>query len=277
MTRAILAAIFAFVLIAASTPTLVGPAVQGGLIRGQAEPGSRVFQDGKPVRVDAQGRFLIAFAYDAAPSSEIRIVSPEGAVAVEPVAVRARDFEVQRIDNLPSAKVSPGPDDLARIAIERERLEAYRTRTTDAPLFSAPFRWPVTGVVSGLYGSRRILNGEPRAPHLGVDIAAGEGTPVASPTDGVVSLVDDQFFTGNTVMLDHGLGLTSVYAHLSRIDVAVGERVAAGRIIGAVGQTGRATAAHLHWGVYLMGTGVDPALLAGPMPLPPDSKLAPGQ
>lgn len=277
MTRAVLALFCAVILIAASAPALVGPMVQGGLIRGQAEPGSQVFQDGAPVRVDPQGRFLIAFAYDSGPRSEIRIVSPEGLVAVEPVSVRAREFEVQRIDNLPPSQVSPDAESLKRIAVERERLESRRTQLTAVPLFTSPFRWPVVGIISGVYGSRRILNGSPRSPHLGVDIAADEGTPVMAPTGGVVSLVDTQFFTGNTVMLDHGLGLTSVFAHLSRIGVSEGEHVSAGQVIGAVGESGRATAPHLHWGVHLMGIGVDPALLAGPMPPPPEAGSSPGQ
>lgn len=277
MTRAVLAAVFALALIAAAPAALVGPAVQGGLIRGQAEPGSQVFQDGKPLRVDAQGRFLIAFAFDAGPRSEIRIVAPSGAVAVNPVAVKPREFEVQHIDNLPPSQVSPDAESLARIAVERKRMDGRRTQVTDAPLYSTPFRWPVTGIISGLYGSQRILNGSPHAPHLGVDIAADEGTPIFAPTDGIVSLVDDEFFTGNTVMLDHGLGLTSVYAHLSRIDVVEGQAVAAGEVIGAVGQSGRATAPHLHWGVHLMGVGVDPALLAGPMPAQPEMDSSPGQ
>ena len=241
MTRALFLVIAVFALAAAAPATLIGPAVQGGLIRGQAEPGSEVFQDGKPVRIDASGRFLIAFAFDAGPKSEIRIIAPSGAAAVNPISVRAREFEEQKIDNLPPDKVSPDAESLARIAVERERLLAHRTEVTDTPLFAAPFRWPVTGIISGLYGSRRILNGEPRAPHLGVDIAADEGTPVVAPTEGVVTLVDNQFFTGNTVMLDHGLGLTSVFAHLSRVDVAEGAHVAAGQVIGAVGATGRAT------------------------------------
>jgi murein DD-endopeptidase MepM/ murein hydrolase activator NlpD len=111
-----------------------------------------------------------------------------------------------------------------------------------------------------------VLNGQPRAPHLGVDVTAPEGTPVVAPTDGVVVLIADQFLTGNTVMIDHGLGLTSVYAHLSRVDVAPGEPVSAGTQIGLMGRTGRATGPNLHWGVHLNGVAVDPALLAGPMP-----------
>jgi murein DD-endopeptidase MepM/ murein hydrolase activator NlpD len=274
--RALACLVFAFVLTAAAPAVLTGSAVQGGLMQGHAEPGSEVFQDGKEVRVAPDGRFLVAFAYDAGPRSQLRIIAPSGAAAVETVTVKAREFEVQRIDNLPPSQVNPSKEDLKRIAAEQARLISKRVQITATPLYTQPFRWPVTGIVSGLYGSRRILNGEPRSPHLGVDIAASEGTPVIAPNSGIVVLVDDEFFTGNTVMLDHGLGLTSVFAHMSRVDVQEGESVAAGQVIGAVGMSGRATGPHLHWGVHLMGVGVDPALLAGPMPAtgPPSS---PGQ
>ena len=123
------------------------------------------------------------------------------------------------------------------------------------------------GTISGVYGSQRILNGEPRQPHFGVDVVAPAGTPVRAMAAGTVALARDGFyFTGNTVVLDHGHGLTTVYAHLSRIAVRPGDRVTKGAPIGEVGATGRVTAAHLHWGAFLGPTGIDPALLAGPMP-----------
>ena len=125
----------------------------------------------------------------------------------------------------------------------------------------------MVGPISGVYGSQRVLNGEPRAPHRGVDIAAPAGTPVGAMADGVVSLAaPDMYFTGNTVMIDHGYGLHSVYAHLSRLLVKVGQTVRKGQPVGRVGATGRATGPHLHWGVYWFDRALDPALLVGPMP-----------
>ena len=252
---------------AAAAPVKIeGPAVQGGLLLGHAEPGSLVWQDGRRLRIAPDGRFLVALAYDAPGSTEIKVKPPEGEAETIALEVGPREFPVQRIEGLPPAQVTPDEETLARIAAERERIAAVQHERTDTPMFDHPFRWPVTGVLSGTYGSARVLNGEPRAPHLGVDVAAAEFTPVVSPTDGVVALVADLFFTGNTVMLDHGYGLTSVYAHLGRVDVAPGEHVAPGSQLGLLGQTGRATGPNLHWGVNLNGVAVDPALLAGPMP-----------
>ena len=140
-----------------------------------------------------------------------------------------------------------------------------RTRTTLETFFDAGFIWPVEGRISGVFGSQRILNGKPRRPHNGVDIAAPTGTPVKAMGDGIVALVhQDMFFTGKTVMIDHGLGLNSVYIHMNAITVRDGEFVTKGTQIGTVGQTGRATGPHLHWGVSWFKTHLDPALLVGP-------------
>ena len=142
-----------------------------------------------------------------------------------------------------------------------------RRRDTDAAWFARGFRWPLVGTVTGVYGSQRILNGEPRRPHYGIDIAAPAGTAVVAPAPGIVALAEpDLFLTGGTVMIDHGHGLTSVYLHLASLSVAEGEQVAQGDALGTVGATGRATGPHLDWRVNWFGTRLDPALLAGPMP-----------
>lgn len=263
----VLALVCLFASAATAAPLdLQGPAVQGGLIVGHAAPGSRVWQDGKRVRLAPDGRFLLALAHDAGPVSRIKVAPPAGPAATVTLTIEARKFPVQRIEGLPEAQVSPDAKTLKRIRSEHARIVEIQHARTQTPMFDHPFRWPVTGIISGVYGSARILNGEPRAPHLGVDIAADAGTPIVAPTDGVVVLVANLFFTGNTVMLDHGYGLTSIYAHLSRVDVAPGEHVAPGTVLGLMGQTGRATGPNLHWGVDLNGVAVDPALLAGPMP-----------
>ena len=248
---------------------LDGPTVQGGLVIGYAEPGSRVTQDGKEIQVAPDGRFLLGFAYDAPPASEIDIEQPDGESVTIPITVASRQFATEKIDHLPPEQVTPDAEAMKRIAAEREEVTAVQTKPTATPLFVRPFVWPATGVISGTYGSARILNGEPRAPHMGVDVAAPEGTPIVAPTDSRVVFAADLFFTGNTVILDHGLGLTSLYAHLARVDVKVGDRLRQGDIIGTMGATGRATAPNLHWGVHLNGVGLDPALLAGPMPEKP--------
>lgn len=247
---------------------LRGEAVQGGLIEGRVEPGARVRHDGKPVKVAPDGRFVIGFARGAGPRSRLEVGLSDGRSFELALDVAQRAYETERIDGLPEALVSPGPEALERIARETALIEEVRGRDTATALFQTPFQWPVTGAVTGVYGNQRVLNGEPRAPHLGVDIAAPEGTRVLAPSEGLVALVrEDMFFTGKTVILDHGHGLTSVYAHLALILVEEGEVVAPGTPIGAVGMSGRVTGPHLHWGVHLHEVGLDPALVAGAMPL----------
>lgn len=253
---------------AATALEFEGPLIQGGLAIGRVVPGSAVTVDGRAVRVAEDGRFLIGFGRDTK-TSVVRATAPDGRTTSRTLEVRARAYDVQRIDGLPPGQVTPDPETLKRIEAERRLIVEARAYDRAALDFAAGFAWPAIGRISGVFGSQRILNGEPRAPHLGVDVAAPVGTPVAAAADGVVALAhDDMFFTGKTVVLDHGHGLTSSYAHLSAIAVKPGERVARGQTIGRIGATGRVTGAHLHWGVHLLGVGLDPALLVGPMPEP---------
>lgn len=246
--------------------TIDGEAVQGALLIGHAPPGSRVDLDGRPAAVADDGRFLVGLGRDAPPAVRLSLRLPDGRRVVRTIAVRQRRYAVQRIDGLPPAKVTPSPEALARIRREQARIDAARARRTPVTWFDSGFQWPLTGRVSGVYGSQRVLNGKPRRPHLGVDIAAPEGTPVHAPADGVVVLADpDLYFTGGTLIIDHGLGLSSVLAHLSRLTVIEGEHVRRGEPVGAVGATGRATGPHLHWGMNLGPVRLDPALVAGPM------------
>jgi murein DD-endopeptidase MepM/ murein hydrolase activator NlpD len=175
------------------------------------------------------------------------------------LTVAKRAWKVQRIEGLPPAKVTPDPAELARIKAENELVAARRAVVTPMARFLSGLSSPADGPVSGVFGSQRVLNGEARAPHSGTDIAAPTGAPVRAVADGVVTLVHpDMFFTGTTVMIDHGLGLQSVYAHMSRADVAEGAEVKRGQAIGAVGASGRATGPHLHWGLSWLDVRLDP-------------------
>ena len=251
----------------ASALRLDGPMVQGGLVQGSTAVGTRVTVNGRTVKVSKEGLFVFGFSRDAPAIAVLVTVYPEGREETRKLEVRRRTYNIQRIDGLPSRKVTPSAEDLKRIRKESRSIHAARARYTDAPGFRQGFIWPVKGIVSGVYGSQRILNGQPRRPHLGLDIAAPKGTPVVATADGVVALAHaDMFFTGGTVIIDHGLGVNSIYSHLSEISVKRGDRVAQGAPIGAVGSTGRSTGPHLDWRVNLYQTQLDPALLVGPMP-----------
>lgn len=252
---------------AAETVRLEGDFVQGGLVVGRTEPGAKVAVDGRAVVVRPDGRFLLGFGRDAAAKALLVATLPDGGRQELPLAIAKRTYDVQRIDGLPPESVSPGPADLERIEAEQNLIAAARFIDSPVAYFDGGFVWPAVGPVSGVYGSQRILNGQPRQPHYGVDIAAPEGAPVTAPSPGIVRLAEaDLYFTGGTVILDHGYGLSSTFSHLSAVLVAVGDRLAQGQLVGRVGKTGRATGAHLDWRLNLFDVRLDPALLVGPMP-----------
>ena len=247
---------------------LDGPYTQGGLLRGRVAPGSGVELGGVPVRVSGDGWFLVGFGRDAPPEAVLTVVFPDGRRERQVLEVEPREYRIQRIDGLPPRKVTPrSEEDLARIRAEVEMVKKARTIDDPRTDFLDGFRWPVKGRISGVYGSQRILNGEPRRPHYGIDIAAPAGTKVLAPAGGVVTLTHpDMFFSGGTLIIDHGHGLSSAFLHLSRILVETGERVAQGQPVAEVGSTGRSTGPHLDWRMNLFDRRIDPSLLAGPMP-----------
>ena len=252
----------------ADAVTLEGNLVQGGLVIGHAEPGSKVTLDGNAVRVARDGMFLIGFGREALPQAELIVRRPDGVVDYRTLEIAQRDYDIQRIDGLPEEMVTPDPALLARIAEEREMIQAAWAHDTPAIDFLGGFIWPVEGPISGVYGSQRILNGEPRQPHYGVDMAAPEGTLVAAPASGIVRLAEtDLYFTGGTVIIDHGHGLSSTLMHMASITVFVGQRIKQGDIVGTVGATGRATGPHLDWRMNLRDARIDPQLLVPPMPV----------
>ena len=252
---------------AAGSLSFDGPLTQGGLVIGRADPGAKVSIDGRPVRVSSEGTFLMGFGRDAKKAVRLRLDHPDGTRIEKTLRVKGREYQVQRIDGLPERQVTPRkPEDLARIRDDNAKIAAVRKKDSAQTWFASGFQWPATGPISGVYGSQRILNGKPKRPHNGIDVAAPRGSTVTAAADGVIALVHpDMFYTGKTVIIDHGHGLSSVYVHMDDILVADGQRVTQGKPIGIVGKTGRVTGPHLHWGVTLFGTHLDPALLAGPM------------
>jgi len=242
--------------------------VQGGVLIGKTEPGSTLRLDGEPVMVSPRGDFVIGFGRDARPAHRLSIRYPDGRHEIRSLRVAPRKYRIQRIDGLPPRKVMPrSKQDLARIRSDIAKVRKARARRDPRLDFLGGFQWPVIGPITGVYGSQRILNGKPRRPHYGVDIARPVGTPVRAPAAGIVTLAEpDMFFSGGTVIVDHGHGLSSSFLHMRKVLVKVGQRVEQGDVIGELGATGRATGPHLDWRMNWRNQRVDPQLLAGPMP-----------
>lgn len=244
----------------APTLTLKGQAVQGGLIVGRTEPGARVTLDGRPLRVASDGLFVLGFGRDQPRMAEL-IVQHGDDRKRRRVKVRQRQYDIQRIDGLAEEMVTPPAEVLSRLKAEAEAVALARSTDTDARWFLNKLMRPTVGPVSGVFGSQRILNGEPRPPHYGIDFAAPEGAPVYEVAGGRVAFVGELYLSGNTVIVDHGFGVSSSYLHLQSVAVRPGDVIEQGALIGTVGATGRATAPHLHWGVNWFDVRLDPALL----------------
>ena len=228
--------------VAKAETTLSGSFTQGGLVIGQTEPGAQVTLDGRNVRVSDTGVFVFGFTRDFGPEASLGITTPDGEHEARTLSITPRNYAIQRIDGLPPKMVTPPETVLTRIRSEISEIKAARAIDTNQPLFLSGWEWPTIGRISGVYGSQRVLNGEPRRPHFGIDIAAPKGTVVSAPADGIVQLaVTDHYYTGGTIILDHGHGLSSAFLHMERVDVAVGAVVKRGERLGTVGSTGRST------------------------------------
>ena len=247
--------------------TLRGAFEQGAVVFGKADPAATVTLDGRRLLLTSRGEFVFGFDRDAGPDAELRVTLPGTAEVVKHYSVSKRDWEIQRIEGLPPQLVNPPPETEQRIAAEAKLIAAAHERDTAIDDFTQPFQWPAKGRVSGIFGSQRILNGVPKQAHYGVDVAVPTGTPVHAPEGGIVALAEpDLYFTGGTIIVDHGHGLSSVVVHLSKLLVKPGDRVQGGQVIALSGMTGRATGPHVHWGVYWFGAHVDAQRLVSAKP-----------
>jgi len=261
----------------AAPPQLVGPLEQGGLMIGHAPGVTKVKLDDAPIEVGPDGYFLIGFARKHANRAVLALTFQDGSHWKRILKIRSRRYATQRIDGLEPDKVTPPPRTLARIRREVAQIRSARAHFYKRLDFLHGFHWPAIGPVTGVYGSQRVLNGKPRRPHFGLDIAAPFGAPVRAPAGGIVTMLQpDNYFSGRTLILDHGLGLTSTYMHLSASRVKLGQRVEQGQIIASVGATGRATGPHLDWRINLLATRLDPRLLLPKNPYTPHVKAKTG-
>ncbi|PLW81314.1 peptidase [Kineobactrum sediminis] len=249
---------------------LQGELQQGGLVWGQVAPGSRVSLDGDSLDVLADGTFIAGFGRNADTAAVLQV---EGAATCrQTLSVASREYNIQRVEGVPQQTVTPPPELLARIARERALVNAAKNRRIERPDLLgqalAGFHWPVQGRISGVYGSQRVYNGTPGNPHYGLDVAVPTGTIVRAPAAGIVTLAEpDLFYSGGTIILDHGYRLSSSFLHLSKVRVAVGDEVPAGAIIGEVGATGRATGPHLDWRMSWRSERIDPQFLVPELPM----------
>jgi murein DD-endopeptidase MepM/ murein hydrolase activator NlpD len=224
------------------------------------------FQDRRVLvfRRDGGWHALVGLALTLKPGThELRVQADGRATPVEPLRrfeVVSKHYPEQRLVIKDRRKVEPSAEDLERIAQEQRIINRVKANWREAAPVDLDFRLPSDGPLSSRFGMRRFFNNQPRNPHAGLDVAVPLGAPVRTAAAGVVSNTGDYFFNGNTVFVDHGMGLITMYCHLDRIDVGEGDELRPGHQIGIVGMTGRATGPHLHWSVILNGTTVDPEL-----------------
>ncbi len=245
---------------------LTGQMEQGALIRGQVTPGTTAFLNGEALKVTPQGDFAFGFSRDAELKQELKLVYPDGLTQIKPLSLLAKKYKIDRLTGISKKIMKPDPKAQARAAKDSKQVKAARAQFSDKTAFSQEFIWPLTGRISGVYGSQRVYNGKPGNPHYGVDVAAKTGTVVVAPADGKISLsVPDMFYSGGTIILDHGYGVSSSFLHLSKLYVKEGQEIKQGQPIAEVGATGRVTGPHLDWRVNWYQMRLDPVTIVPSM------------
>ena len=240
---------------------------QGGLVIGTVPAGHQIIYQGNTLKLTSSGQFLLGFGRDAPAQVTVSIIDADAKQRVETLSIATRDYKIQRIEGVPQKTVTPSEIDLKRIRSDVSLVRQARKPITDRVDFLGGFQEPDIGPITGVYGSQRFYNGIPKSPHYGVDYAAPEGTLVLAPAGGQVTLAhDDLFYSGGTLIIDHGHGLSSTFLHLSEILVQKDQVVAPGQTIGKVGSTGRATGPHLDWRMNWRDQRVDPKLVLQALP-----------
>ena len=238
----------------------IGDFKQGSFILGKTDPNSKIYIDNRKVRVSSDGYFAFGLDRDRKNNVLIKIKNSMETKLIEKKVFK-RKYKIQRIDGLPPKQVTPPPEVYERI--KKDNILIGKARAIDSKLvfFKDKFIYPIDKyIITGVYGSQRILNGKPRRPHYGIDFHAPEGTPVKSMMDGVVTLVEnDMYFTGGTIIFDHGHGVSTLYMHMKDINVKKGQKVKKGEVVGTLGQSGRATGPHLDIRLNWFEVKLDPA------------------
>ena len=235
-----------------------GKFIQGHFIIGKTEPKSKIIIDKKEIKVSRDGFFVFGIDRDRKFDVLITRINNDKKEKIIKKVFK-RKYNIQRIDGLPKNKVTPPEEVYKRIKTENNAIGEARAINSDLIFFKNKFIMPVEGIITGVYGSQRILNDKPKWPHYGIDIAADQGTMILSSGTGVVTMAeDDLYYTGGTIIMDHGHGISTIYSHLESVLVSVGDQINQGEVIGTVGSTGRSTGPHLDFRINWFQTRLDP-------------------
>lgn len=252
---------------ASDDPKFVGTFQQGGLVLGQLAEGETVSYKGKSLKINNKNQFLLGFGRNESSEVEITVHDQLGERNII-LNIAARDYAIQKIEGVPQKTVNPSKEHLNRIQQDAASVRQARRLISNQDDFTAGFIEPSSGPITGVYGSQRFYNGVPKSPHYGIDYAAPTGAPVIAPAGGIITLVhNDMFYSGGTLILDHGHGLSSTFLHLSQILVTQGQRVTPGMVIAKIGASGRATGPHLDWRMNWLDQRIDPQLVLQTLPV----------
>jgi len=252
----------------ADSITLSGEMQQGGLMVGKTSPHNTVTLNSKNIAVTSSGDYAFGFSRDDKQSYELVITSVNGDRVTKTLKPNSREYNIQRIEGIKKSIMQPNPKAVARSRQDSSQIKAARKISSELDFFAQGFIAPIKGTITGVYGSQRVYNGVPKRPHFGLDYAGNTGDPVKAPASGTVLLwVPDMFYSGGTMIIDHGQGVSSTFLHLSASHVKQGDLVEQGQVVAAVGKSGRATGPHLDWRINWFNVKIDPALVLKLKPL----------
>ncbi|MBA6390861.1 M23 family metallopeptidase [Colwellia sp. BRX10-3] len=241
---------------------------QGALIVGKTSPDNKVTLNGKSIKVSKNGDYALGFSRDEKNNSELIILSPNGAAEKRILKPLKREYNIQRVEGIAKSIMNPNKKANIRVGEDNKKIKAARKVDSNLTAFAKGFVAPIEGIITGVYGSQRYYNGVPKTPHYGLDYAGKTGDPVKSPADGTILMfVPDMFYSGGTMIIDHGHGVSSTFLHLSDSYVSVGDKVSKGQLVAAVGASGRATGPHLDWRINWFNMRLDPELVLKLKPL----------
>ena len=247
---------------------LTGEVKQGGLMVGKTLPQNIVTLNGKVITVSNSGDYTFGFSRDDKQSYQLVITSVNGDRVTKTLTPQKRSYNIQRIEGIKKSIMQPNPEAVARSQADNKQIKIARKVSSPLNYFAQGFVAPIEGTITGVYGSQRVYNGVPKRPHFGLDYAGKTGDPVKAPASGTVLLwVPDMFYSGGTMIIDHGQGVSSTFLHLSNSYVKQGDKVKKGQVVAAVGKSGRATGPHLDWRINWFNVKIDPALVLKIIPI----------